>query len=61
MGDEGHCKVTDSLAYEFIVSLLCCKENALVRSNIVWDIMIANNAFCKSMDKNEDRNIRDTE
>lgn len=61
MDDEVYSKMSDFFACEFIVLFFWCKVNVLVKSNIVWGIMVVNNVFYKLMDENECWKIRGRE
>lgn len=40
-----------------LLHLFCCEEIFLIRSNVMWNTMMAHKTFCKSMDGSFGGNI----
>lgn len=41
----------------FLLFLLCCEVSSLIKSNVVWDTMMKDKAFCKSTENSYSKSI----
>lgn len=53
----GHVKTGEFHEHGPITVFFCCEVSSLIQSNIVWNIITVDKAFCKPMDINFDRSI----
>lgn len=45
------------MSIDLLLHLFCCEEIFLIRSNAMWNTMMAHKTFCKSMDGSFGGNI----